>query len=392
MNMPNNFRLASRMGEIAPFHVLEILDRARRLEAEGRSIIHMEIGEPDFETPPPVLAAAQRALAERSMHYAPALGLPELREAIAGFYRSRYGVRVDPSRVVVTSGSSGALLLALGVLIDPGSRLLLADPGYPANRHFVRVLEGVPVGIPVDEQSRYQLSATSIAAHWDERTVGALIATPSNPTGTLISHEALEAIHAQVTSRGGTLLVDEIYHGLTYGAQVRTALEIGDDVLVVNSFSKYFNMTGWRIGWLVAPPGMVEAIERLAQNLFLSVSTPAQYAALAAFSDDTLDLLEARRRIMRERRDYLVPELRRLGFDIPVEPEGAFYVYANCSALCADSFEFCSRLLDEAGVAITPGVDFGHHRGREHVRFAYTTSVERLREAVGRIEAFLRLG
>jgi len=389
---PHRVPLASRMGEIAPFHVLEILDRARRLEAEGRSIIHMEIGEPDFETPAPVLAAAQQALAERSMHYAPALGLPELREAIAAFYRSRYGVRVDPSCVVVTSGSSGALLLALGVLVDPGSRLLLADPGYPANRHFVRVLGGEPVGIPVDERSQYQLSAASIAAHWDERTVGALIATPSNPTGTLISHEALEAIHAEVARRGGTLLVDEIYHGLTYGSEPQTALAIGDDVLVVNSFSKYFNMTGWRIGWLVAPLRLVEAIERLAQNLFLSVSTPAQYAAMAAFGDQTLALLEERRRIMRERRDYLVPELRRLGFGVPVVPEGAFYVYANCSALCADSFEFCRRLLDEAGVAITPGVDFGHHRGREHLRFAYTTSVERLREAVGRIEGFLRRG
>jgi len=383
-------REASRLAAIAPFHVLEILDRAKRLEAEGRSIIHMEIGEPDFDTPAPVLAAAQRALAEKPMHYAPALGLPELRAAIASFYMKRYGVAVDPSRIVVTNGSSGALLLALGVLVGPGKRLLLTDPGYPANRHFVRVLEGEPVCVPVDERSGYQLSAESVAANWSDETVGALIATPSNPTGTLISHEALTAIHEAVSRRGGTLVVDEIYHGLTYGSDPRTALEIADDLFVLNSFSKYFNMTGWRIGWLVAPPGMVEPIGRLAQNLFLAVSTPAQYAALAAFSDETLGILEERRRTMRERRDYLVGELRRLGFGIPVVPEGAFYIYANCSALSDDSFEFCRRLLDEAGVAITPGIDFGECRAREHVRFAYTTGVEGLREAVGRIGRLLK--
>jgi len=377
------------MGAIAPFHVLEILDRAKRLEAEGRSIIHMEIGEPDFDTPAPVLAAAQRAINEKTMHYAPALGLPELRAAIADFYAKRYGVAVDPARIVVTNGSSGALLLALGVLVGPGNRLLLTDPGYPANRHFVRVLEGEPVCVPVDERSGYQLSAASVAAHWDENTVGALIATPSNPTGTLISHEALAAIHEEVSRRGGMLVVDEIYHGLTYGRDPRTALEVSDDLFVLNSFSKYFNMTGWRIGWLVAPPNMVEPIGRLAQNLFLAVSTPAQYAALAAFSEETLSILEERRQTMRERRDYLVGELQRLGFGIPVVPEGAFYVYANCSKLCDDSFEFCRRLLEEVGVAITPGIDFGEYRAREHVRFAYTTGIAGLWEAVRRIEEWL---
>lgn len=378
------------MAGIATFHVVEILARAKRLEAEGRSIIHMEIGEPDFDTPAPVLAAARRALGTRSMHYAPSLGLPELREAIAAYYGKRYGVAVDPGRVVVTSGSSGALLLALGVFVGPGKRLLLADPGYPANRHFVRVLDGEPVGIPVDAQSRYQLSAASVAAHWNDATVGALIATPSNPTGTMISHEALEAIYAAVRSRGGTLVVDEIYHGLTYGAAPRTALEIGADLFVLNSFSKYFNMTGWRIGWLVAPSDRVEAVERLAQNLFLSVSTPAQYAALAAFDEATIAVLEERRGIMRERRDFLIPALKRLGFAVPVEPDGAFYVYADASAVCGDSFEFCRRLLDEAGVAATPGIDFGEHRARDFVRFAYTTDIETLREAVRRIEGFLR--
>jgi aspartate/methionine/tyrosine aminotransferase len=381
--------LAARMGDIATFHVLEILSRARELEAEGRSIIHMGIGEPDFGTPPPVLAAAHRALDEKSMHYAPALGLPELRSAIAGFYCTRYGVAVDPSRIIITSGSTGALVLALGALVGPGSRLLLADPGYPANRHFVRILEGVPVGVPVDAQSKYQLSASSIAEHWDEHTVGALIASPSNPTGTLISHEALTAIREEIVRRNGTLIVDEIYHGLTYGEDPRTALEIADDIIVLNSFSKYFGMTGWRVGWLVAPPALVEPIGRLAQNLYLAVSTPAQYAALASFGDENMAILEARRHTMRERRDFLVGELRRLGFGIPWVPQGAFYVYADCTALCDDSFELCRRLLEEGGVAITPGIDFGSHRAREHVRFAYTTGLAELGEGIARMERLL---
>ncbi len=388
MNLPSaSPSLAARMGDISAFHVLEILARARELEAEGRSIVHMGIGEPDFGTPPAVLAAAHRALDEKSMHYAPALGLPELRSAIAGFYRTRYGVSVDPSRIIVTSGSTGALVLALAALVGAGSRLLLADPGYPANRHFVRVLEGVPVGVPVDAESKYQLSASSIAEHWDEHTVGALIATPSNPTGTLISHESLTAIHEAIVRRDGTLIVDEIYHGLTYGEDPRTALEIADDIVVLNSFSKYFGMTGWRVGWLVAPPALVEPIGRLAQNLFLAVSTPAQYAALASFTDENIAILEARRQTMRERRDFLVDELRRLGFGVPVVPQGAFYIYADCSALCDDSFELCRRLLEEGGIAVTPGVDFGSYRAREHVRFAYTTGLGELREGIARMKS-----
>jgi aspartate/methionine/tyrosine aminotransferase len=380
------------MGAIAPFHVMEILARAKDLEAQGRSVIHMEIGEPDFDTPAPVLDAARRALTEHPMHYTAALGLPQLREAIAGFYRTRYGLSIDPGRVVVTSGSSGALMLALGALVDPGARVLLSDPGYPANRHFVRVLDGEPVCLPVDADSGYQLSAECIASNWDELTVAAMIASPSNPTGTLISHERLQAVYEEVNRRGGTLLVDEIYHGLTYGSTPHSALEIANDLIVINSFSKYFNMTGWRIGWLVAPEALVREVERLAQNLFISPSTPAQYAALAAFEPRTIEILEQRREAFRERRDFLIPELRRLGFDVPVVPEGAFYVYANCARISNDSFKLCRRLLEEAGVAVTPGIDFGDYRATEHVRFAYTTSIERLREAVARIEMLLHTG
>jgi len=378
------------MRGIAPFYVVEILARAKALEAEGRSIIHMEIGEPDFDTPAPVLAAAHAALAQHPMHYTAALGVPELRAAIASFYRDRYGLVIDPRRVVVTAGSSGALLLALGALVDPGARVLLADPGYPANRHIVRMLNGEPIGIPVDADTQYHLSAQSIAAHWTHATAAALIASPSNPTGTLISHERLQAAHAAVAERGGTLLVDEIYHGLTYGPRSQSALAIADDIVVINSFSKYFGMTGWRIGWMIAPQALVPEIERLAQNVTISVSTPAQHAALAAFAPETITILEERRAAFRERRDFLVEQLRALGFGVPVIPEGAFYVYADCSRHTGDSFEFCRRLLEETGVAITPGLDFGAHRAAQHVRFAYTTAIDRLRDAVARIAAFLR--
>jgi aspartate/methionine/tyrosine aminotransferase len=340
MNATIESKLAARVHAIAPFRVMEILARARELEAQGRSIIHMEIGEPDFDTPAPVLAAAQRALRERSMHYTPALGLPQLRQAIAAFYTSRYGLAIDWQRIAVTSGSSGALLLALGALVEPGRRVLLADPGYPANRHFVRVLGGEPIAVPVDAGTGYQLSPQCIGENWNGDTVAALIASPSNPTGTLVAADTLRAIHREVSARGGTLLVDEIYHGLVYGPPPASALALGDDIPVINSFSKYFNMTGWRIGWLVAPPGMIDAVERLAQNVYLAVSTPAQHAALAALEPDTLAILEQRRAVMQARRDFLVPALRALGFDVPVVPQGAFYVYAGCAGLTDDSFAF----------------------------------------------------
>jgi len=389
MTNPGAPRIAARMAGIAPFHVVEILARAKALEAEGRSIVHMEIGEPDFDTPAPVLEAARRALDAVPMHYTEPLGIPPLREAIAGFYRDRYGLSVDPARIVVTPGSSGALMLALGALVDPGRRVLLADPGYPANRHFVRVFGGEPVGVPVGAETGYQLSAGSIAEHWDAHTSVAMVASPSNPTGTVISHERLAAVAERVAGAGGTLLVDEIYHGLVYGAPLRSALEISPEIVVINSFSKYFTMTGWRLGWLVAPEALVGEIGRLAQNMILAPSTVAQHAALAAFRPETIAILEARREAFRERRDWLVPALARLGFGVPVVPEGAFYVYADSRRIADDSFELCRRLLEEAGVAVTPGMDFGEHRAREHVRFAYTTSLEKLREGIARIEAFL---
>ena len=380
------------MRGIEPFHVMEVLARAQALEAQGRDIVHLEIGEPDFATPPPICEAGIRALQRGELFYTPALGIPELREALAGFYKTRYGVDLAPSRVAVTSGSSGALLLAIAALINPGDQVLMADPGYPANRHFVRMMEGEAVGIPGGPDTHYQVTPALIEQHWGSRTVAALVATPSNPTGTLIPLEQIKAMAAFAQHRGGALIVDEIYHGLVYEGDTQTAANAGDNVFVINSFSKYFNMTGWRLGWMVAPERYVRELDKLAQNIYLSASTPAQLAARVAFEPATLAISEARRDEFRARRDYLVPALRELGFIIPHTPPGAFYVYADCSRVSPfanDSHAFALDLLERAGVAITPGIDFGVHRAREHVRFAYTRPVERLREGVRRIETYL---
>lgn len=381
--------LARRVAAIEPFHVMVLLARAHELEAAGRSIIHMEIGEPDFTTPEPVRAAGMRAIEQGKVFYTQALGMPALRRAIAGFYRTRHGVEVAAERIIVTAGASGALLLAMAALVNPGDEVLLADPGYPANRHFVRLMDGMPVTIAVGPDSNYQLQCAHLEQHWGKSTVAALVATPSNPTGTLLAPGELYAMADFAAQRGGALMVDEIYHGLVYAEAAQTALALRDDVFVINSFSKYFNMTGWRLGWMVVPERYVEVIDRLAQNFFLAAPTPAQYAALAAFEPATLALLDARRDEFRVRRDYLLPALRELGFSVPQQPQGAFYIYANCSRFTDDSFKFARDLLEEAGVAIAPGVDFGAHEAAAHVRFAYTRPVEALREGVARIAKFL---
>jgi aspartate/methionine/tyrosine aminotransferase len=387
--MSDRCRIADRMERIRPFYVMQLLARARQLEAEGRSIIHMEVGEPDFDTPAPITRAGRQALAEGRTHYTPAAGLPELRRAIAAHYRSRYGRELEPERIVVTPGSSGALQLLVSVLLNPGDAVLLPDPGYPCNRHFVHLVGGVPVALPVGPESRYQPTAEAVAAAWTERTRMLLLGSPSNPTGTLLTPEELRAIHRVVQERDGVLIVDEVYQGLIYEGEGSTALAIADDLFVINSFSKYFGMTGWRLGWLVAPGGCVEPIERLAQNIFLSAPTPAQYAALAAFGAETEQILDQRRNEFRRRRDYLLPALEEIGFRIPVAPGGAFYLYGDCSGITGDSFRFATELLEQAGVAVTPGLDFGAHRPERHIRFAYTTSLENLQEGVRRIREYL---
>jgi aspartate/methionine/tyrosine aminotransferase len=381
--------IARRMQDIQPFQVMALLARARQLEAQGRSIIHMEIGESDFVTPEPILEAGKKAFSEGYTHYTPATGLPQLRAAIAGHYQARYGVDIAPQRIMITTGASGALLLVMGVLLNPQDQLLLADPGYPCNRHFARFVEAQAVGIPVDASTGYQLTADLVNQYWTERTVGVLLASPSNPTGTLVSKSALQDIHQVVRQKGGCLIVDEIYHGLVYGEQAATALSVADDVFVINSFSKYYHMTGWRLGWVVAPQAYVPELDKLAQNLYLAAPTPAQYAALAAFDPQTETILEQRRQAFEQRRDFLLPALRDLGFNIPVTPQGAFYLYADCSRFTDDSFTFATDLLEKAGVAITPGLDFGNNAPERHVRFAYTTSLEKLKEGVERIQAFL---
>ena len=380
---------ARRMADIAPFHVMALLARAKELEAAGRSIVHMEIGEPDFPTAEPIVAAGQRALAAGCTRYTAAAGLPELRQAISDHYRERYGVEIPARRILITPGASGALQLATAALINPGDRVLLADPGYPCNRHFVRLVEGRAVGVPVGPETGYQLTAELVERHWDEQTTAVLLASPANPTGTAIAPEALAAIVATIEARGGRLIMDEIYHGLIYGAPVQTALAYSDQVLVVNSFSKYYGMTGWRLGWLVAPEDLVGTVEKLAQNLFLAASTPAQHAALAAFTPAAAAIFEARRREFLARRDFLLPALRELGFRIPVTPDGAFYLYADCGRFTDDSHGFALRLLEETGVAITPGIDFGNHLPHRHIRFAYTNAIPQLAEGVERLRRAL---
>ena len=382
-------RIADRMNDIQPFHVMALLGRARELEAQGRSIIHMEIGEPDFVTAQPIIDAGIDALQKGQTHYTPTMGLPALREAISDYYQDHYGVDVPARRIVITPGASGALQLAFSVLINPGDAVVLADPGYPCNRHFVRLNEGKSITAHVGAESRYQLTSSILESAWTSDTVAAMLASPSNPTGTIVSADELKSMHAFVKLQQGSLIVDEIYHGLTYDQKAQTALSVADDIFVINSFSKYFGMTGWRLGWLIVPEPYVDAVDRLAQNIFLAAPTLAQHAALAAFEPATIKLLDERRDEFAERRDYLQSALQQIGFDIPVTPDGAFYLYANCEKFSSDSYQFVSELLEKAGVAITPGIDFGDHAANKHVRFAYTTNIENLREGVKRIAEFL---
>ena len=376
---------SARSRAIEPFHVMALLARANELQADGHDVIHLEIGEPDFTTAAPIVAAGQAALSNGHTRYTAARGLPQLREAIAGFYTQRYGVNIDPQRTLITPGGSGALLLATSLLVDPGKHWLLADPGYPCNRHFLRLVEGAAQLVPVGPEVRYQLTPELVERYWDRDSVGALVASPANPTGTLLSRAELRGLSQALRQRGGHLVVDEIYHGLTYGVDAASVLEVDDDAFVLNSFSKYFGMTGWRLGWLVAPPAAVPELEKLAQNLYISAPSIAQHAALACFEPSAIEIFEQRRHEFQRRRDFLLPALRELGFGIAVEPEGAFYLYADISAFGGDAFAFCRHFLETEHVAFTPGLDFGRYQASHHVRFAYTQSLPRLQQAVERI-------
>jgi len=381
--------ISKRAQQIQPFHVMKLLARARELESQGKSIIHMEVGEPDFNTPQPILDAGIAAIKEGDVHYTSAMGLPALREAIAGFYKSQFDVSVSTDRIVITPGASGALLLALSATLEAKQTVLMSDPGYPCNRNFVSLLEGQSQLVNVDEHSNFQLTSELVHQHWQDNTAAVLLASPSNPTGTLLQQDELKKIIHFAKQKEALVLVDEIYQGLVYEKPASTALALSDDVFVINSFSKYFSMTGWRVGWLVVPQAFISVADNLAQNLYLAAPTPAQHAAVAAFEPQTLGILEQRRQAFKERRDYLLAELPKLGFKISVVPQGAFYIYANCESLTDDSFTFTEKCLEQAGVAITPGIDFGHNQAEKYVRFAYTTSLDNLKIAVERLEQFI---
>lgn len=382
-------RIASRLQHIAPFHVMEIAKMAAALEQEGRHIIHMGIGEPDFTAPPAVIAAGIQAMQDGRMQYTAATGLPQLRIAISGHYRQVYGLEVAPQRIIVTAGASAALLLACATLVEKGAQVLMPDPSYPCNRHFVAAFDGCPVMIPSGPAERFQLTDAMVQQHWNDATRGVLLASPSNPTGTSIVPDELQKIVATVRSKGGFTIVDEIYQGLSYDHAPFSALSLGDDVIVINSFSKYFNMTGWRLGWLVVPEALVPQLEKLAQNLFICPSTVAQHAALACFAPESIAIYEQRKAEFKRRRDYIVPALQRLGFTVPVLPDGAFYVYADCSALTDDADQLTIDMLNQAGVVLVPGLDFGTHTARRYIRLSYATSMENLQEAVRRLSLFL---
>jgi aspartate/methionine/tyrosine aminotransferase len=371
---------------------MEVLARAHELAAHGADVIHLEVGEPDFTTPAPIVDAARQALLSRAMFYTPATGLPALRGAISNHYRDRFGVEISPERIVVTTGSSAALLLALGIVIDPGDEVLIGDPGYPCNRHFVAFLDGTPVLVPTDSANRYQLTASLVELAWSPRTRAVIAASPSNPTGTLIETQEWRGLIDQCHANGAVMIADEIYQGLVYGREPETVLALDDEVFVVNSFSKYFQMTGWRLGWLVVPERYVRQVEKLAQNLFICPPTPAQHATLAAFRPETISILEERRAELHARRDVLLGALPAVGFDIRARPDGAFYIYCDVSGVTDDSFTLARRILDDAHVAITPGRDFGVAAPERHMRIAYTQTQSRLREAVARVGAALGRG
>ncbi len=387
-----NMLPAKRTEGISPFYVMELLRRAKQLEEQGKDIVHMEIGEPDFMTPSPIVAAGVEQIETGAVKYTSAAGLPELREKISEFYRQHYSVTVDKRRIFVTPGASGAFLLALGVSLNPAEELLMADPCYPCNSNFVKLFDAKAKAIPVDASSRYQLTAAHVEQHWTAATKGVLIASPSNPTGTVIAPDQLQQVIRSVERLGGCFYSDEIYHGLVYGEKATTALAFSDRVFVINSFSKYFGMTGWRVGWLIVPEEFVEVSERLAQNIFIATATHSQYAALAAFDPRTLIELENRRAEFEQRRDFLYNALLRLGFKIPIKPDGAFYIYADCSRFTDDSYQFALDLLEAEGLAITPGKDFGANDAQHYVRFAYTTSIESMSIALQRLEHFINRG
>ncbi|WP_329213927.1 pyridoxal phosphate-dependent aminotransferase [Streptomyces sp. NBC_01485] len=389
----SGIRISRRAQAVAPFYAMEFGKQAAALEAQGHHVVKLSIGEPDFGAPPAVLDSMREVMDGRPMTYTAALGLPALRQAIADFYRDRHDVEVDPSRIVVTAGASAALVLATAALVDPGDEVLISDPSYPCNRQIVESFGARVSLVPTTAGTRFQLDTASVRSHWTDATRGVMVASPSNPTGTSVPTDELAAICDLARERGAWRIVDEIYLDLSdhddRGRPPRSALSFDPDAVVINSFSKYFGMTGWRLGWCVVPEALVPAMERLAQNYFLCASAPAQHAALACFTPESLAVCEARRTELAERRALVLDGLDRIGLPVPVPPDGAFYIYFDVSDTGLTSWQFCERALQEAHVAVTPGRDFGVHTADTHVRLSYAASADELREGIDRLGKFV---
>jgi aspartate/methionine/tyrosine aminotransferase len=383
--------LSDRAQATRPFYVMELLARAAQREKMHGKSVSMVVGEPDFPAPPAVVAAAQQALHAGKLHYTHALGTPELRAAIAHDYQRRDGLVVDPAQVAVTAGASGGLLLIMAALLNPGDEVLVTDPGYPCNRQFVLAMGGVPKAITVTAESNFQPTAEQVRGAWTPRTKALLVASPANPTGTMLPAQEAVQLAALTRELGGVLIVDEIYQRLVFDDQPKSLLCLGDDIISVNSFSKTFSMTGWRLGWVVAPKPLMAPLERLSQNLFISPSSLAQQAALAAFSVESLAVAESYRQQFREQARFLIPQLCQLGFRLPAQPDGAFYGYFDVSGLTHDSYQFCLDLCDQAGVLMAPGRDFGDFQAERYVRVSFTKPLDVLAQGVDRISRWLEL-
>ncbi|NEN74758.1 pyridoxal phosphate-dependent aminotransferase [Pelistega sp. NLN82] len=380
---------ASRIHQAVTFQAVEFAKQAQYLREQGHDIISLGIGEPDFTAPPIVIDTLHKVASAGLSGYSPALGITPLRKHIADYYNNTFGTNICYEQIIITTGASGALSLACLSLLNPGDEILMPDPYYPANFNFILAAGASTRLIPCTPEERYQLSADKIAQHWDEKTKGVLIASPSNPTGTSVTPDELQKIFSLVKSKGGFVILDEIYLGLSYDGAVQSGLVFDKDIIVINSFSKFFNMTGWRLGWMIAPTYFVPHIEKLTSSLNICPPTLAQHAAIACFSDEAMAIYHERKQAFKERRDYLLKALEHLKLVVPVKPDGAFYIYADISYYSHDSMDFCQRLLQETGIAIIPGLDFGPTGAKQMIRISYATAIDRLKEAIARLEIFL---
>jgi aspartate/methionine/tyrosine aminotransferase len=382
-------KLATRVEQISPFQVMEVLARAKQLQSQGEDVIHLEVGEPDFVAVEAVANAGVEAIQQGKTGYTSATGLPELKRAISDYYLSRYQVTVSPERIIVTPGASGALLLMASLMVNAGEEVVMPDPCYPCNRHFLIQAGATAKLVETKPEEGFELDLNTLSDHWDKNTSGLWLASPSNPTGAVLSKSYISQAWEKVSEFGGHLLVDEIYQGLVYEGDDFSALSISDDIFVVNSFSKYFAMTGWRLGWLVVPEWAIEGATKLAQNLFIAASSVAQYAAVRAFSPDVFAECEVRRQTLNARRLLLLEGLEVIGLPVVAPAHGAFYIYVDVSSVTQDAMTWCLELLEQEKVALTPGADFGVKDAHKYVRFAYTCDEQRLQKALERIARFM---